>query len=153
MKRRIIIALTVVISVTAISLTTFAINDTVRSHPNNGAKYNENPAPVYTDNSVKPDKNFVSEEKCEESIVKTKTSYKKSSELKQWSKHLKDENKDIVDHQISDNRMVRVIKTIYPDGLDTKAGFYANAIVTTVFDAETGTLLESTVTGDYQGKK
>lgn len=153
MKKKILIALTVLIAVSAISLTAFAINETVRSHPNNGTKYNENPIPIYTDNSEKVNKNFVSEEKCEESIVKTKTSHKKSSELKQWNKYLKDEKKDIVNHQISDSRMVRVIKTEYPDGLDTKAGFYANAILTTVFDAETGTLLESTVTGDYQGKK
>jgi hypothetical protein len=47
--------------------------------------------------------------------------------------------------------MVRVIKIKYPEGLDTKAGFYKNAVSTDVFDAETGNLIESTVTGDYQG--
>ena len=49
--------------------------------------------------------------------------------------------------------MVRVIKVKYPQGLDTKAGFYKNAIAINVFDAETGNLIESTVTGDYQGRQ
>jgi hypothetical protein len=38
------------------------------------------------------------------------------------------------------------------EGLDTKAGFYMNAVSIDVFDAETGNLIESTVAGDYQGR-
>jgi hypothetical protein len=72
----------------------------------------------------------------------------KSSELKTWGKYLNDEKKEEFT-QVSSNRMVKVIKTEYPDGLDTKAGFYGNATLTSVFDAETGNLLESSITGDY----
>lgn len=64
----------------------------------------------------------------------------------------KDEpNDNLQDREVDPNRMVWVIKTNYPKGLNTKAGFYANATLISVFDAQTGQLLESTVTGNYQG--
>ena len=78
----------------------------------------------------------------------------KSIVFKTWSNHISEDdpnNKDI-NFQIDPNRNVWVVKTDYPNGIETKAGFYDKATLITVFDAETGQLLKSKVTGIYKGK-
>lgn len=153
MKKSAFITL-IVVCVVSLSITVaFAAKNNAISHPFSSDKYNENPTPIYTRNDTRDVKSFVSEGKCIESIAKTKTSHIKSKELKTWGQHVKDDEEEATNYQIDSNRMVRVIKTEFPDGLDTKAGFYKNAVLTSVFDAETGNLIESHITGDWQGQE
>lgn len=154
MNKKVKITLVVVISIIIIcSLATFATEKFITTHPNNGIAYIENPEPIYKDNADKQDKDFVPEEKCLEKIAKTPNSHKISSEIKTWKQHLeKEQEGNAKNLQISPNRKVRVIKTEFPDGIDTKAGFYDKAILTSIFDAETGNFLGSTTTGEYKGK-
>lgn len=150
MKKIIIISLISVILIIS-GITALAQNKKI-SHPNSFDKYNENPTPIYTKNDKSDQKNFVPEDKYLKNIVQKSDSKIISNELKTWGKHVKDENEEGINYQIDTERMVKVIKVEYPQGLDTKAGFYKNAIAINVFDAETGDLIESTVTGDYQGR-
>ena len=151
MKKSFLIV-TIICMIAALSLAAYAINNNAISHPDSSQKYNENPAPIYVANDKKDASNFVSEDKCLKNIVQTETSKIKSSTLTTWKQYVTDEKEEAINYQIDDNRMVRVIKIEYPDGLDTKAGFYKNAVSTIVFDAESGNLITSVVTGDYQGR-
>ena len=157
MKKNILISV-IAVFVALISVTTaLALNvgnaaNSVASHQVSSEEYNENPTPIYTANETENANNFVSEDKCIANIAKTNTSKIITKELKTWGQHVTDDKEEAINYQIDSNRMVRVIKTEFPDGLDTKAGFYDNAVLTSVFDAETGNLIESHVTGDYQGK-
>lgn len=127
------------------------------NHPYNSDKYNENPSPILKDNKNKLDKDLITKEnilkKVEKEQIKTEKSFIKKVELKTWQKHKDEDDPNNKDNffQIDPNRKVYVVVTQYPDGLDTKAGFYANATLTTVYDAETGQLIKSSVTGEYQG--
>lgn len=158
MKNNKIKILIIVAMIALCSIGVFAGSKFFITHPDNGLNYVEEPQPVYIDNASKQQKDFVSDDKLLKKIAKTSSSRIKSSELKTWEKHLSDNKGSgkgngkgtVILSEISPNRMVKVIKTEYPDGLETKAGFYANAVLTSVFDAETGNLLESTVTGDYK---
>lgn len=151
MKKIILITIVSILLVSVSGFVVFA-NNNIITHPNSSVKYNEDPAPIYTANDQKDASSFVPEEKCIEDIKQTEDSQIISKELKTWGKHVKDEKEEGINYQIDPNRMVRVIKIKYPEGLDTKAGFYKNAVSINVFDAETGSLIESTVTGDYQGR-
>lgn len=153
MKKIVIIAM-VLISLLAISgITVIASEDHAISHPFPSDRYNEHPAPTYVKNNDKTEADFVPVEKCLQNIVKTDTSCVVSKELKTWGQHLIDDKEEVVNYQMDPERMVRVIRTEFPDGLDTKAGFFNKAVLTTVFDAETGNLIESHVTGDCMEKR
>lgn len=52
---------------------------------------------------------------------------------------------------ITDNHKVRVVKTEYPDGYESKAGFFPKASIIVVYDAKTGGVLTSV--GHYYGKQ
>jgi hypothetical protein len=151
MKRIILISVVSTLSVSTFAFVAFA-NNNIISHPNSSVKYNENPAPIYTANDKIDVNSFISEEEIIENIRQTKDSQIISKELKTWGNYVKDEKEEGTNYQIDPNSMVRVIKIKYPEGLATKAGFYKNAVSIDVFDAETGNLIESTVTGDYQGR-
>ncbi len=151
MKKTIIFYLILVFLLVS-GITIFAQNAKI-THPNSSDKYNENPTPIYAKNNNTEIENFVTEDKCLKNIVQKSDSIIISKELKTWGKHVSDEKEEGINYQIDPERMVRVIKVKYPQGLDTKAGFYKNAIAINVFDAETGNLIESTVTGDYQGRQ
>lgn len=126
-------------------------------HPANSSKYIENPIPMYSTNKDKSTDSFIKEKDLlkivGEKQIKTATSYIKSNKLKTWGKHISEDDPGDTNtfNQVDNDRMVYVVTTAFPDGLDTKAGFYDNATLTSVFDAETGTLLKSKVTGDYKG--
>lgn len=123
------------------------------THPFDSAKYNDNPAPLFPANNQLSSSRFIGRDQAVSRVSATSGAVLKSADLEAWSQHVaKDEpNDSIQDKEVDPNRMTWVVKTYYPNGLDTKAGFYANATLTSVFDAQTGQLLESTVTGDYQG--
>lgn len=74
--------------------------------------------------------------------------------MKTWGEHNSqdDPNNSDINFQIDPDRNVWVVITDFPNGIQTKAGFYDKATLTTVFDAESGQLLKSKVTGDYKGK-
>jgi hypothetical protein len=50
--------------------------------------------------------------------------------------------------QIPTGHEIRVVKTEYPNGLESKAGFYPYATVISVFDMKTGNILTSI--GEYR---
>lgn len=66
-----------------------------------------------------------------------------------------EENSDVTYYNprtdISKSREVRVVKTEYPNGLESKAGFYHYALIIQVYDEKTGELLTSA--GHYTDKK
>jgi hypothetical protein len=155
MKIKTVLIFISVALVLTISTVAFAINNGAISHPDKSIIYNEKPTPTYIKNNEKDVKDFVPKEKCLEKIAKNKTSKTKSVQLKTWGKHASDDTYDdgVVNYQVDENRMVYEITTYFPDGLDTKAGFYNNATLVSVFDAETGNVLKSQVIGDYTKKK
>lgn len=57
------------------------------------------------------------------------------------------ENSNVTDYNprqdISEDRKVRVVKTEYRNGYDGRAGFYSYALITNVYDENTGELLTS----------
>lgn len=123
------------------------------THPFYSSKYNDNPAPLFRANTQLPSSSFITREEAISKVAAKTGGVLKSADLETWSQHVaKDEpNIGLHDRAVDLNRMTWVVKTNYPTGLDTKAGFYANATLVSVFDAQTEQLLESTVTGDYQG--
>lgn len=133
----------------------FASDFVPLTHPNNGHTYNENPGPLYKENHGMDIAKFITKEQAIKKVVIPENAATKSAKLETWANHAVEDKIDneVVNNQIAPNREVWVIKTYLPDGIDTKAGFYKTASLTSVFDAQTGTLLESTVTGDYQGRK
>lgn len=126
-------------------------------HPSNSNKYNDHPTPLYPANNTVSDASLLSKENMLDKISKTQfkasDSYIKSALLKTWKEHSiqDDPNDSFSSAQIDDNRKVWVVTTCYPSGMDSKIGFYENATVVSVFDAQTGTLLESTISGTYKG--
>jgi hypothetical protein len=131
----------------------FTNNYVPLTHPNNSHSYNENPAPLYKDNHKMDISNLITKKQAIEKVIKPKSAITKGAKLETWAAHVANDepNSKFVDYQISPNRKVWVVKTYFPDGKETKVGFYKNATLISVYDAETGTLLESTVSGDYQG--
>ncbi len=127
------------------------------THPFNTSQYNENPEPTFKSNTEKTSKDLVTKDFIAQKVGKEQVKTPKSSvqkiELTTWGKHVAADEPNTSDkhYMIDPNRQVYVVTTLYPDGLDTKAGFYANATLKTVYDAETGQYFESAVTGDYQG--
>jgi hypothetical protein len=123
------------------------------THPLDQSRYNETPAPLYKDNAGLPTDKLLTKTQAIAKVIATATSYTKEAVLETWAEHVaKDEPDDHVHNvQVAPTRKVWVIKTAFPDGLDTKAGFFNHAILTSVLDAQTGTLLESSVTGEYRG--
>ena len=49
---------------------------------------------------------------------------------------------------IDDDQLVWVVQTHFPNGFETKSGFFANAITTALYDAETGFYYGFSVTGN-----
>ncbi|HEY8908859.1 MAG TPA: hypothetical protein VIM51_01055 [Desulfosporosinus sp.] len=98
---------------------------------------------------------FISKDKLLEKINITKDvkSNIKTVILKTWKQYSLEDDPDFkgINHQIDSDHMVWVVITEYPDRFNTKIGFYANATVTSVYDAQTGTILAAKVTGDLKG--
>lgn len=123
-------------------------------HLDNSRKYNENSAPIYGDNKNTDNNSLMFEKnilkKIDKNQIKTNKSSIKSCTLKTWGKHIAEDDPSDknLSRLVDDNRKVYVVKTSYPDGIDTKAGFYANATLISVYDAQTGDLLKSKVVGD-----
>lgn len=146
-----------IISLTLIGGTTaFAVEN--NAQPIGENKHVDNPKPIFTANKNATGVSFKSKDEILKIVDKNQekgtNSSVKSIDSKTWSQHISEDDpssKDI-DLQVDSDRNVWVVKTDYPNGLDTKAGFYDKATLTTVFDAETGQMLKSKVTGQYKGK-
>jgi len=132
----------------------FGFSNIFITQPIKGHSSNENPVALYKDNHGTNHSKFITKEQAIEKVNTPENAVTKSAKLEKWADHLVEDkiNKDVVNNQIESGREVWVVKTSFPDGIDTKAGYYKKAKLTSVFDAETGTLLESAVTGDYQGR-
>lgn len=150
----------VITAILGIGLTSVVIAQTTSKkivHPSNSEKYVENPEPFYKNNKDANKDSLLSEEKIREKIdknqFKTKTSKIESVKLKTWANHIKEDDPtdNTISKDIDPEHMVWVTVTKYPDGLETKAGFYANATLISVFDSVTGDLIKSKVIGVYQG--
>ncbi|MFA6308474.1 MAG: hypothetical protein WC677_01825 [Clostridia bacterium] len=126
-------------------ITTYA-NQNI-NHPSSSHVY-ASPSPIYKNNDTAKPETFASDEGCVNKIAKTETSIIKSKEIKTYGQYIIDEKVDAQNYIIESKRMVRVIKVEYPDGLETKAGFYKKAKLTTVWDAETGDYIESCTSGE-----
>ena len=120
-------------------------------------KHVENQEPLYKSNKTVDKSTLKSEreirEKVDKQQIKTKNSNVKSASMKTWTDHIKQDDPSdstTMSKDIDPNHLVWVVVTNYPDGLDTKAGFYANAKLISVFDSVTGELIKSKVTGDGQ---
>jgi len=124
------------------------------SHPFPQDKYNENPPALHVNNNLS-ESHFITKEQAIAKVSVGKEGDLKSAELVTWKQHLaNDEPKEqLINTQIDPDRMVWVVKNYFPKGLDTKAGFYEKATLISVFDAQTGQLLESTVMGDWKGQR
>ncbi|ERI92190.1 hypothetical protein HMPREF1982_02579 [Clostridiales bacterium oral taxon 876 str. F0540] len=108
--------------------------------------------PKYKDNSAQNINNFISRnkiiDKANSEKDKTKKSIFKSADLKSWGKYVSELNEPgFKDYEISDGHMVWVVKISYPDGIDTRGGFYENAELTLIYDSETGDLISFHVNG------
>jgi hypothetical protein len=134
---------------TPLALATGKVTST---HPLDQRRYNEAPTPLYADNAGVGSGQLLTKAQAIAKVVSTPTSYTKEAVLETWAEHVaKDEPKDhIINFEVAPGRKVWVVKTVFPDGLNTKTGFFNHAVLTSVFDAQTGTLLESSVTGNFQ---
>jgi hypothetical protein len=110
--------------------------------------------PKYKSNKEKPLSAFLTKKEMLEIIDKYQAKEKKqkrvSLELKTYKEHIFEDNPNDynLSFQIDPNRMVWVLVTKYPNGLDTRAGFFENATGIIVLDAESGDLLKTAVYGD-----
>lgn len=112
--------------------------------------------PIYAANNEKDKSELLSKkdmyELLDKNQKKMKTKKIKSVELKTYKEHiLEDDPSDYsYAYNIAEDRMVWVVITEYPEGLNTKRGYYDKATTINVFDAETGDLLKSKVNGDLK---
>lgn len=122
-------------------------------HPSNSGNYVENPKPVNVANKNLDISKFLTKDDitklCDKNQLKESDSKIESIKLKTWGTHMleDDQNNKDIELQTDPDHMVWVVVTSYPSGLDTKAGFYDNATVTVVLDAQTGTFMKSMVKG------
>ena len=58
------------------------------------------------------------------------------------------DEKEISLPDVSPDRMVWVVKVAHPNGIKTRRGFYANATQIKVYDAQTGAVIITTITGE-----
>jgi hypothetical protein len=145
-----VLAVVVGLIATPLALATGKLTST---HPLDQGRHNETPKPLYADNAGVGYGQLLSKEQAIAKVISTATSYTKEAVLETWAEHVvKDEpNDNIINFEVAPGRKVWVVKTAFPDGLNTKTGFFNHAVLTSVFDAQTGTLLESSVTGNLQG--
>lgn len=114
--------------------------------------YNEHPNPAFPANDTLPSSNFMSRGQILKLVNVTPGGHVVSTQLETWAQHVAaDLQNRVVSHYVAPNRMVWVVKIAYPQGIETGAGFYANATVTATYDAQTGRPLNYGVTGDYRG--
>lgn len=76
-----------------------------------------------------------------------------STQLKKWSDYNRTDGFDITNDQVADNQIFWVVKVSYPDGYDTRRGYYNKALVTCVIDPQTGSVIEQIVIGDRANYK
>lgn len=104
--------------------------------------------PVYKSNRDNSFSTFLTEKEILKIIHKNHFKKEKwkivSVELKAYKEYKFEDIPDKFDfsYMIDPDRMVWVVVTIYPDGYHTKRGFVDNATTISIFDSETGNVLE-----------
>lgn len=73
-----------------------------------------------------------------------------SADIKSWGQYEQEVLHDTHLHDVSQERMVWVVKVAYPDGISTRGGFFDNATQLAVVDAQTAQYITSMTTGDYR---
>lgn len=142
------------ITITAFGLRNLEIDTSSDKLWGSTYKLDDKPQPKFKSNKYKAESAFISKEKVLEIIEKKQLKASKSNIesciRKTWRQHLIEDKIDkiIEAKMIEPDRVVWVILVHYPQGIDTRGGFFHNATVTSAIDAETGTLLETKVTGN-----
>lgn len=114
--------------------------------------YNLNPEPILKNNTDKKEQLL---SKKDEILSKFKLKGNDkiiSTEFKIWKEYNTTDGSNVKDFEVEDDRLVFVVKISKPDGVDTRGGFYKNAIVTQVIDAETEKPIEMLVKGESDPK-
>src|SRR5690625_1275021 len=76
-----------------------------------------------------------------------------STQLKKWSDYNPADGFGITNDQVADDQMFWVVKVSYPDGYDTRRGYFNEAVVTYAVDPETRNIIDHIVTGDRANYK
>ncbi|MFE1747671.1 hypothetical protein [Coleofasciculus sp. H7-2] len=108
--------------------------------------YNDNPIPTLPGNNNLPIDRFITREQAIGTLQKNARLI--SADLKPWGEHEKETFRNARLHDVSTERMVWVVKAAFPDGIETRGGFFKNATQTVTYDAQTGRFISSTTTGD-----
>lgn len=150
MKTRLRVAAMVVIptAVVAFLLVASISSATTRvTHPVS-AQYQENPAPRLVANSDKAASAFLQEQQIRSLAAPPSSGVLRSVLLMKWGDHVRT---NLVGkprfYEVSDDRMVWVVKEYLPDGIRVKGEIRRNVDLTLVFDAETGDLIFTQAAG------
>lgn len=107
-----------------------------------------NPDPVLKSNINKKDQLLSTKDNILKKIKLKNTEKIISTQLKTWKEYNVTEGDNAKNFEVADDRMVWEIKINSPEGVDTRGGFFKNAIKTYIIDAETEKLIEMYVKGD-----
>lgn len=108
--------------------------------------YNNNPTPTLPGNKNLPTNLFITREQAIGTLPKNARLI--SAELKPWGEHEKATFRNARLYDISPDRMVWVVKAAFPDGIETRGGFFSDATQTVSYDSETGRFISSTTVGN-----
>lgn len=115
---------------------------------NPNLRNNNNPEPIYKANKDLPTNNFKSEDELiNRNILKEKGGTIKIARQLTYSQYINQYNIKDKSYNISSDRVIWVIQVHYPNGIQTRIGFLKDAILTGIYDAQTGELLEMDYTG------
>lgn len=119
------------------------------THPVHSELYKENPDPALKGNANAQDR-FLKRDQVLAKVQLPASAKVAATDLKTWGTFVSENygNKGGAGTELAKDRMVWVIKVDYPEGVETKGGFFANAKQTIVFDAETGRFISRDTTGD-----
>lgn len=117
-------------------------------------QHNDYPEPLYKANKDAQGVTFLSKEEIIENlnleeINKTRNDNRsvKSIVMKTYAQYMAEDDPNSRDFEIDPNRVVWVVVEDCPNGIDTKGGFYEDATLKLLIDAETGHTFGSIVSG------
>jgi hypothetical protein len=107
-----------------------------------------NPEPILKSNLEKKQQLLSTKDKILNKFKLKPTEKVLSTELKKWSEFNTTKGGNSKHSELADDRIVWEVTIDSPEGVDTRGGFYNNAKVTYVIDAETEKLIEMFVKGE-----
>lgn len=117
--------------------------------PPGQSKLEDNPPPRRPDNSQLPPGRLWSRERILGDL--SQRGRVKAARLKTMKDAEQEGNLKARFHEVSPARSVWIIDLAYPEGIDTRGGFFKNASVRVVRDAETGDIISTEVSGESTG--